>query len=473
MELTNVILPSSEPEGRVDITVTNGTVNSVQLTEAPFSEPPSLLLPSLCHPHIHLDKPYILTCNHGLKSSSCIFPQKDVHYPDYSDLAPTSGDFQEALRNTSLAKERYTPDDLYIRGGQLLATAYRQGVTHTRAFVEVDHVVGLQALEAGVKLKNDFAHLLEVQLCVFAQDPIFSGDHGTENRDLVLEALQSYGESIDVLGTTPYVEKSRDTAVENIKWAIETALARNLHLDFHIDYDLDRDRSPDELLTRIVVDELIRKDWPAVAGAGKTIVLGHATRLTVLDQKALQSLADDILVHKLPVHFVGLPTSDIFMMGRASNADGSLERPRGTLPVPTLIKQGLNACLGVNNVGNAFTPYGTGDPLSLASWGVGLYQAGTVDDADLLYSCVSWRARRAIGLEQGDETQPFKEGARWQPVLLVRNKSLIDIPAASSDADSFGSLEAGQALKIPARQRLSIKDVVWDPPELELRRSVR
>jgi hypothetical protein len=58
----------------------------------------------------------------------------------------------------------------------------------------------------------------------------------------------------------------------------------------------------------------------------------------------------------------------------------------------------FNAAIGVNNVGNAFTPYGSCDPLNLASFGVGVYQAGTRADADMLLQCVSSRAKLAIGL---------------------------------------------------------------------------
>ena len=61
-------------------------------------------------------------------------------------------------------------------------------------------------------------------------------------------------------------------------------------------------------------------------------------------------------------------------------------RPRGTLPIPTLInKYNLSCAIGINNVGNAFTPYGSVDPLCVASLCVGVYQAGTREEAELLY----------------------------------------------------------------------------------------
>lgn len=88
---------------------------------------------------------------------------------------------------------------------------------------------------------------------------------------------------------------------------------------------------------------------------------------------------------ELPISFVGLPTSDLFMMGRPNNEEEGNERVRGTLQIIQIIKKyNINAAIGINNVGNAFTPQGSLDPLSLASLGVGIYQAGTKEDMDLL-----------------------------------------------------------------------------------------
>jgi cytosine/adenosine deaminase-related metal-dependent hydrolase len=458
LNINNVILPARGSGATWNIVVKDNKIHNIDVAQPERSNTDAnvtVLLPALCHPHIHLDKPYILTCNHG---------PSDQH-PDYTDLAPASGTFAEALANTAEAKKRYTEDDLYLRGAQLLATSYRQGVTALRAFVEIDHVTDTKALRTAVRLKKDFSHLVEMQICAFAQDPIFSTDFGDQNRVCIESALVEYAHDIDVLGSTPYVEKSRDAAVRNIEWAIQTALANNLHLDFHLDYNLDS-ASTLRPLTYTVVDKLQQNQWAGRADASKTIVLGHCTQLSGLTVLELRDLARRIRESKLPIFFVGLPTSDLFMMGRpADSTDGSAKphtRSRGTLQVPSLIRDyGLSACLGVNNVGNAFTPYGTGDPLQLASLGVGIYQSGTPEDAKILYSCVSWGARRAIGFEIGTTTEAgdVAEGDDWRPMLLVKNEQDMKLP------DQAG----GCGLIVKARPRLDFKDVVWDPPDLQFR----
>ncbi|KAH8778466.1 amidohydrolase [Diaporthe sp. PMI_573] len=468
----NVIIPSIDAQKRWDI-VQFEDEGIVKVGRAASyhdaSSTPSLLLPPLCHPHIHLDKAYLLTCNKPTSHGQ----------PDYSDLMPQTGDFKEALANTSAAKGRYTEEDLYLRGSQLIADSYRHGVTSMRAFVEVDAVTRLKTVEAAVKLKHDFAHLIRVQICVFAQDPIFSGNYGRLNRELLIEALDKYAADVEALGTTPYVEADQHAAVENIDFAIRTAMERGLFLDFHLDYHLETPQEPAPgALLETLLNHLVDHKWTERASKDRqAIAIGHCTRLTTTESSVTEALVNLIKDNKLPVHFVGLPTSDLYMMGRPKGPDneGSSQphsRPRGTMQIPSMIKDyGLDGCLGVNNVGNAFTPSGDGDPLQLASWGVLLYHAGTEADAQLLYGCVSERARRAIGLISEDENadelprtlRRSQDLGRGVPVpgLLVMNDDYVDLPGKNGDGD-------GQ-IRVPARQRLSIKDVVWDPPS---RRSV-
>ncbi|KAI1759993.1 Metallo-dependent hydrolase [Hypoxylon sp. FL1150] len=458
MEINNVLLPcqkSASETTRWDIRLRDGKVSQIRPSERPASEPPSLLLPPLCHPHIHLDKPYILTCNHPTSQS----------LPDYSDLVPETGSFQEALLNTSRAKERYTESDLYLRGSQLLATSYGQGVASLRAFVEIDHVTETRPLDVALQLVSDFSHLLEIQLCAFAQDPIFSTAHGETNRSRLASVLENYGSNIQVLGTTPYVEKSREASLLNIDWAITMALRHNLHLDFHLDYNLDEPSLLTQPLTFSVIELLQKHNWLRRADRSKTIVLGHCTQLTVLPNSDLWRLAETIVQSGLPIHFVGLPTSDLFMMGRPDSATTlSQVRPRGTLNVPWMINDlGLSACIGVNNVGNAFTPFSSGDPLHMASYGVGIYQAGAVSDATTLYGCVSWLARRAIGLHLDGDDKDIVEGISLQGMLLVKNEENIKLPGAAGKSE----------LSIPGKQRKNLKDVIWDPPRVELRSIIR
>jgi cytosine/adenosine deaminase-related metal-dependent hydrolase len=349
-----------------DIHIDGGKIASIdphRFEGASFAHKPGvleahgcLIAPSLCHAHIHLDKCFLL------------------QDPKFSDLEIIDGDFQEAMTLTSKAKARFEKKDLMRRGRQLIMESIQFGVTAMRAFVEVDGDVMFKCLEAGLALKKEFAQRCNIQICAFAQLPLFSGkDNGALIQKLMAEAAEM--KDVDVLGSTPYVEANRAKEKMNVRWISMMALKNEKHLDLHLDYHLDVDKEP---LVWSVLDIISTREW--TEKGGKTIAFGHCTRLTYFKPDDWQRLKNE--VGSLPVSFVGLPTSDMFMMRSESHF-------RGTLDVPDLIrKYSLDAAIAVNNVGNAFTPQGNCDPLMVASLGVGLYSAGTKSDTELLFVCL-------------------------------------------------------------------------------------
>ncbi|RFU33390.1 hypothetical protein B7463_g2969, partial [Scytalidium lignicola] len=396
------------------------SISSVELSDSNRKLVRGFVAPSLCHPHIHLDKCFLLS------------------HPKYADLEIKIGDFKEALTLTDQAKARFEHDDLMERGRALIQESIRFGVTHMRAFVEVDLTVGMKCLEVGLALKEQYKNCCYVQICVFAQDPLFSyEDNGEAMTSLIDQAVKMPG--VEALGSTPYVEKGKEALIRNIKHAITVAKQNNLHLDFHMDYNLDPNN---DAFTMDAIHWLKSFDWPL----NKTVLFGHCTRLTLFTPDQWRQLRKEI--GELPVYFAGLPTSDMFMMGRPSPETGGSQRPRGTLQVLEMIQRyGLNAAIGINNVGNAFTPQGTCDPLSLASLVVGMYQAGTKKDAELLYQCVSSRAKAAIGVEHPtQDVELFKSGAPANFVLF----------------DKFGDDKMGASGTRSFRERKSIQELVTD-----------
>ncbi len=160
-----------------------------------------------------------------------------------------------------------------------------------------------------------------------------------------------------------------------------------MHADFHLDYNLDPTSEPliYELITQA---QKSRSFWlpSAVDGASsvpmKRITVGHATRLqlfTPAQWKELKSAMGD-----LPITFVGLPNSDMYMQGRA-DTDKPLGPPRSTLRVPYIARQyGIQMAMSVNNIENAFTPQGSVDPLGLCTLGAAIFQSATSADIRIL-----------------------------------------------------------------------------------------
>ena len=200
-----------------------------------------LLLPSLCHAHIHLDKCFILSD------------------PEFEDLKIQKGDFSEAMKATGTAKSRFSTNNIISRGRRLIQESLAAGVTSLRAFVEVDEIVSMIGIHAALALKEEFAGRCDIQVCAFAQLALFSGGNVAEQRrDLLLQALQL--DSVEAIGSTPYVEDYESDAEENVRWTIQQAITNNKHLDFHLDYNVDHHSRP---LIWHVLENL--RTWPLVS----------------------------------------------------------------------------------------------------------------------------------------------------------------------------------------------------------------
>ena len=214
---------------------------------------------------------------------------------------------------------------------------------------------------------------------VFAQDPLFTLGGDTEESDnlaLLQEAAAKPG--ISAVGSAPYVEPSLAQSRRNIDHIFDIAISHHLHVDFHLDYNISTTSEP---LTYYVIRRLRALNWKKRM-PGKHVTIGHASRLGLFSPKELHAMSSDI--KDLPVTLVGLPQTDMYMLGR-----NDPNRPRGTLRVTELIRDyGLDVAMSVNNVGNAFTPQGSLDPLSLCTFGVAVFQAGTRDDCNALLVCL-------------------------------------------------------------------------------------
>ncbi|KAI0801822.1 hypothetical protein BC629DRAFT_1591504 [Irpex lacteus] len=328
-----------------------------------------LLIPGLCHAHIHLDKCFLL---------------------DRCDLK--TGDFKEALAVTAEAKANFPKDveDLLRRGRRLIEESIASGVTAMRAHVEVDETVGLTCLEAGLKLKKEMEGRCYVQIAAFAQDPLFHPS-GAPNRNFILLVDASRTAGVDVIGSAPYVESDTNNAKQNIKSMFSLACERNLQLDFHLDYNLDYRQNP---LIGDVLDEC--KYYAGSQRWTGSICVGHATRLTLWDDREWRAYKQRSAASRIPVTLIGLPQSDVYMMGRDVPSP-----PRSTLNVCRLDrKYDVQIAMAVNNIENAFTPQGPVDPLALCPLGVALFQAGTKADCISLLKAVTTTARRAIGIQE-------------------------------------------------------------------------
>lgn len=84
LNLKGVRLAGKPVDSLWDVEVSGKIISNIQKHEGPLEvQAPGLVTPGLCHPHIHLDKCFLLS------------------HPKYADLEIEKGDFAEAMELTS------------------------------------------------------------------------------------------------------------------------------------------------------------------------------------------------------------------------------------------------------------------------------------------------------------------------------------------------------------------------------------
>jgi hypothetical protein len=313
--------------------------------------------------------------------------------------------FEEALETTAAAKSKFAADrsDLLARGERLIRESVQFGVTSMRAHVEVDSTVQEVCLEVALCLKESFRDVCDIQISgnktrsanrtygakqclVFAQDPLFNKDGSCNANYKFFEAAAAKA-GVTTIGSAPYVEKTGELSKANIVCVLSLAQKHNLLIDFHLDYNLEPSKTP---MIHEVIRQLKERNLVPPSGSKQAITIGHATRLGLMTSAEWCQLKHSMA--NLPIHFIGLPQSDLYMMGRQSGDPGFALR--GTLNVLRLKNEhDLSAALSINNIQNAFTPQGSADPLLLCTLGVAIFQSASANDCrSLLASSLSVRA---------------------------------------------------------------------------------
>jgi len=286
-----------------------------------------VLLPGLVEAHIHLDKAGLL-CRCG--------QVRGLH---------------EAVAAVSALKRDFTAADVHARGAAVIERAILQGTMFMRAHVEVDPRAGLRSLAAMLRLRDDYAFALKLQICAFAQEGL-TNDPGTEE---LLEAALEQG--ADLLGGCPYTDTDPLGQIERL---FAMALRHGVDLDFHLDFDLD----PGWTHLEAVCEATMRHGWQG------RVNIGHVTKLAAMDDAALDRHAR--MLATAGVSVTALPSTDLYLGG----AGLGHRAPRGVAPVHLLAKAGVLVAVATNNVMNPFTPYGDCSLLRMGNLYANVMQLG-------------------------------------------------------------------------------------------------
>lgn len=312
-----------------------------------------LLSPGFVETHIHLDK-------------ACTIDRCACEMQRFPALA---------MERMSAIKPAFTVEDVHARAAATLERCLLHGTTLMRTHAEVDPGVGLRGFEGVRALIAEYAWAIDIEICVMPQEGL-TNNPGTE--ELMRAALDS---GARVVGAAPNYDT--DPAAQ-IRRVFDLARAYDLDIDMH----LDSGASAERLDTLLVCELTERFGW------GGRVAIGHATRLTVLPlpdfDRVARRLAD------AGVAVTVLPATDLYIGGR--ERDHRIER--SVVDANRLVRAGVTCSVATNNILNAFTPMGDGQPMRQANLYANVVQQGMPDALRETWSMVTDGAARLMRRRQ-------------------------------------------------------------------------
>ncbi|MGR9453348.1 amidohydrolase family protein [Rhizobium leguminosarum] len=305
----------------------------------------------LIETHIHLDKAGIIS-----RCSLC------------------TGTLAEAISETSRAKAAFTEEDVYARAAAVVEKAILNGTIRLRTFVEIDPRAGFRSFEAIRRLKADYASLVDIEICAFAQEGL-TNDPDTE--EMLEQALKA---GADLVGGCPYTDPE---PTEHIRRIFDIAMRHDVAVDFHLDFDLDPAGSD---LPTIIVETVARRYQGRVS-------VGHVTKLSALPLEELEPIGRRLA--ESGIALTVLPATDLFLTGRNS----TFLIPRGVTPAHRLAALGVVTTISTNNVLNPFTPFGDVNLMRMANLYANIAQIGTTDGLDGVFAMITAQAATLLGIK--------------------------------------------------------------------------
>lgn len=328
-----------------DIAITNGVIEKVSdkvegSAEREIDARGRLATETFVITHLHLDK--VMT---GSLADEAVLSE----YQDSS-----MGGAMTAVEVASRVKDHYVESEIVGRVRRVLIEAEFFGVSHIRAFADVDPKAQLIGIEALSKIKKEFKGRVDLQVVAFPEDGIIR-QPGTE--ELLYKSMER---GADVVGGHSWIEYTDEDARKHVDIVFEVAQ----RYDADVAIMTDDAGDPDLRTTEYVATSAIRKGWvgrASVYHARATALYNEVyhRKLCALLKKAEMGIATN--PHTGPLH----------------------------VRVKDLLNAGVTVALGQDDVYDAYYSYGRCNMLEVAFLASHLLWMMTPNDRELLYDMIT------------------------------------------------------------------------------------
>ena len=330
-----------------------------------------LVTESFVNAHLHLCKVYTL-----MKMTEEAL--KDYHGEDM-------GKAMTAIELAAKIKERYDEKWILPNVRRALKLAALNGVTHIRAFADVDSKAKLEGIKALIKAREEFKGIVDVQVVAFPQDGVVREPGAYE---LVREAMKM---GADVVGGIPWIEFTEEDEQEHIDKMFEIAK----EFDKPVSMLVDDAGDPGLRTLEMLAIKAIKEGWEGrvLAHHARAMALypkPYFMKLVAILKKAKMGVISD--PHTGPLH----------------------------ARVKEMIEEGALVALGQDDISDAYYPYGRNNMLEVAFLSSHILWMTTSEDMEKLYDMVTVDAAKAMGIKNFG----LKEGNDAHLVILKEENVL-------------------------------------------------
>jgi cytosine/creatinine deaminase len=309
----------------------------------------NLVTPSYVNPHLHLCKVWTLP----MMSEEALNAYQ----------GEGMGQALSAIDLASKVKETYHASWIVKNARRAVALAALHGTLHIRAFADVDGKAKLEGVKALLAVRDEFRGIVDVQVVAFAQDGILR-DPGT---DALMREAMTLG--ADVVGGIPWIEYTDADAKAHIDICFDLAQ------EFGKDVSMLLDDAGDAGLRTLemMALEAIRRGWEGRALAH------HCRAMSLYPGPYLQRLAGTL--RRARVTIVTDPHT------------GPLHAR-----VKELLADGINVCLGQDDISDAYYPFGRNNMLEVAFLASHLLWMMSRREIETLYDMITTAPAKAMNV---------------------------------------------------------------------------
>ena len=360
----------NQPEKRFEIAIKGGEIKEIGerikgTAEVDIDAQGNLVTESFVNAHLHLCKVYTLE----------MMDEEAMKVYQGDDM----GKAMTAIELAARVKEKYDEDWIIKNVRKAMALSAKFGCTHTRAFADVDTKARLEGVKALIRAREEFQGIVDIQVVAFAQDGIVREPGAA---DLVRQAMEL---GADVVGGIPWIEFTDADIAEHVKICFDIAEEYDKPVSMLVDDAGD----PGLRSLEIMALETIKRGWQ-----GRSLA-HHARAMALYPKPYFQKVA--ALMKKAQMGVVSDPHT------------GPLHAP-----VRELREEGVLVCLGMDDISDAYYPYGRNNLLEVAFLVSHLLWMTTREDMEALYDMVTTLPAQAIGLNDFK----LEEGAPANLVVL-------------------------------------------------------